>query len=256
MVPKIVFIVPYRDRPQHKCVFERNMTHIMEDYDKNDYKIFFSEQREDGRPFNRGAIKNIGFLAVKNLYPDHYKNITFVFNDVDCFPYRKGLLNFQTSRGVIKHFFGFKHVLGGIFSITGSDFERIKGFPNFWTWGYEDNMIYNKSVRDPEIIIDRSTFFPIYDNNIVHMVDSFKKLINLKQSGNDRTEQTFNNISSIVSLNYEIVGNIIKIKTFNIKLPYKEEIVPHDWKATENFKHVKKQYTRFRGRMPMQFGKK
>ena len=93
-VPTIIFIVPYRDRDQQKCVFERNMKYIMEDYDNNDYKIFFSEQSQDGRTFNRGAIKNIGFLAMKNLYPEHYKNITFVFNDVDCFPYTKNLLDY------------------------------------------------------------------------------------------------------------------------------------------------------------------
>ena len=136
-VPTIIFIVPYRDRDQQKCVFERNMKYIMEDYDNNDYKIFFSEQSQDGRTFNRGAIKNIGFLAMKNLYPEHYKNITFVFNDVDCFPYTKNLLDYKTKKGIIKHFFGFKHVLGGMFSITGTDFEEILGFPNFWTWNQD-----------------------------------------------------------------------------------------------------------------------
>ena len=85
-IPKIVFIVPYRNRPQHKFFFSNYLTTIMEG--NNEYEVYFSHQC-DARSFNRGATKNIGFLAVKDKYPDHYKNITFVFNDVDTMPLNK-----------------------------------------------------------------------------------------------------------------------------------------------------------------------
>jgi hypothetical protein len=241
MVPKIVFIVPYRDRPQQKCVFERNMKHIMEDYNENDYKIFFAEQGNN-KPFNRGAMKNIGFLAIKNLYPNDYKNITFVFNDVDSFPFTKGVLDYKTRTGIIKHFFGFKHVLGGIFSITGEDFEKLCGFPNFWTWGFEDNMIYNKAVKHPEITVDRSTFFEIFNHNIVHYTDSLKRTINLKQTGSSKQEQIYNNINSLKNINYTIQNNIIKIHNFLVVLPYKEDIKAYNMKLNENMIQIKKKY--------------
>ena len=87
MVPKIVFIVPYKNRKYHKIHFEIYMKYILEDIPTNNYEIFFVYQK-DNRPFNRGAMKNIGFLAIKNKYPNDYQNITFVFNDIDtitCF---------------------------------------------------------------------------------------------------------------------------------------------------------------------------
>ena len=100
-IPKKVFIVPYRNRIQHKFFFSKYMSFILENDD--DYEIFFSHQC-DVRTFNRGATKNIGFLAVKKKYPDHYKDIDFVFNDVDTIPFNK-IFNYSTQVGIVKHFY-------------------------------------------------------------------------------------------------------------------------------------------------------
>ena len=102
-VPNLIFIVPYRDRVEHKQFFIKYMDFIMEDYKKEDYEIHFVHQC-DSRPFNRGAMKNVGFLAMKQKYPNEYKNITFVFNDVDTLPYTKNLLPYETVIGKVKHF--------------------------------------------------------------------------------------------------------------------------------------------------------
>ena len=69
-IPKRVFIVPYRNRIQHKFFFSKYMSFLLED--NKDYEIYFSHQC-DARTFNRGAVKNIGFLAIKNKYPNHIK---------------------------------------------------------------------------------------------------------------------------------------------------------------------------------------
>ena len=66
-IPKIVFIIPYKNRPQHKYFFSNYLTTIMSGRD--DYEIYFSHQCDD-RSFNRGGPKNIGLLAVKNKYPN------------------------------------------------------------------------------------------------------------------------------------------------------------------------------------------
>ena len=62
-IPKRIFVVPYRNRVQHKFFFSKYMSYILED--KDDYEIYFTHQC-DARTFNRGAIKNIGFIAAKN----------------------------------------------------------------------------------------------------------------------------------------------------------------------------------------------
>ena len=64
--PKIVFIVPYRDREQQMLFFQRHIKYILEDYHENDYKIIICHQN-DSRSFNCSAMKNIGFLYCKLL---------------------------------------------------------------------------------------------------------------------------------------------------------------------------------------------
>lgn len=199
--PKIVFIVPYRDRHNHLNVFRVMMSHIMDDYEQGSYEIYFAHQ-DDMRPFNRGGIKNAGFMAVRDRYPNTYRDISFVFNDVDTVPSTKGLLNYQTKRGVIKHFYGVKCALGGIFSITGYDFERINGFPCYWSWGYEDNVIQNRALK-AGITIDRSTFFGIGDSSILQTVDSFVKAINRRHKEEMRNDDGSDGVSSIKDIRYK-----------------------------------------------------
>ena len=60
IVPEIIFIVPYRNREVHREVFMKIMPEILEGLN---YEIFFIHQN-DKRPFNRGAVKNLGFKYV------------------------------------------------------------------------------------------------------------------------------------------------------------------------------------------------
>ena len=197
--PKIVFIVPYRDREQQLLFFQRHMKYILEDFDKNDVQIVICHQC-DKRSFNCGAMKNIGFHIVKQLYPKQYQNITLVFNDVDTLPFNKNFIDYQTKKGVVKHFYGFQHTLGGIVSINASDFERINGFPNFWAWGYEDNMLCDR-VKRYNIHIDRRQFYPFADKNILHFYDGYLKQVNKKEFER-YAKNTKEGLYSIYNLNY------------------------------------------------------
>ena len=199
-IPKYVFIVPYRDRIQHKTFFSTYIEKVMEDIPKQDWIYYFIHQN-DNRPFNRGAMKNIGFLAIKYKYPVDYKNIILIFNDIDTLPYDKNVIDFNTSHGNVKHFYGFNFALGGIFSITAGDFEKTNGFPNFWAWGGEDNLIHDRAKR-VGLTIDRSTFFVIGDMNILQFADGFKRLICRNEIATTLDSDNHDGITTIKNLNY------------------------------------------------------
>lgn len=251
--PKIVFIVPYRDREQHKHFFQRQMKYLLEDFDKNSYEIYFVHQK-DKRSFNRGAMKNIGFLAIRDKYPNSYKDITFVFHDVDTLPYKKGLLDYNTEHGTIKHFYGFEYALGGIFSILGSDFEIIGGFPNFWAWGGEDNIIQKRASRH-NVKIDRSNFFKIGDKNILQFADGFIKTINRNELATVEKDDNYEYYNTIEKLKYEFNNEYIDVYSFNTRVKYnqaKKKFEKHNITKGNNKIRVSKRKTSRNGVMGMQ----
>ena len=198
-VPSRVFIVPYRNRVQHKFFFSKYMSFILEDQD--DYEIYFSHQC-DARTFNRGGTKDIGFLAIKEKYPQHYKNITFIFNDIDTIPFNK-IFDYQTTHGVVKHHYGFKYALGGIVVMKGADFEKINGFPCFWGWGMEDNAL-QKRCDAYGLVVDRSVFYNIGSPEILQLFDGISRIISKKDPWRGENDNGMDGIRTIHQLKYTI----------------------------------------------------
>ena len=219
-IPKRIFIVPYRNRVQHKFFFSKYMSFILED--KDDYEILFSHQC-DARTFNRGAIKNIGFIAAKNKYPNHYKDITFIFNDVDTIPFYK-IFDYETNHGVVKHYYGFKYALGGIVVIKGEDFERTNGYPNFWGWGNEDSVFQTRCLRN-KLHIDRTNFFKIGSPEILQLFDGVKRIVSpreykigLNDSGIDGISSLHRVTSTISSESLNLIDNTYVVDNPRIKI--------------------------------------
>jgi hypothetical protein len=248
-VPKIIFIVPYRNRKTHKFFFSKYMTSLLSN--KEDYEIYFSHQ-SDERPFNRGAIKNIGFLAMKQKYPNEYQNITFVFNDIDTVPFNN-IFNYETNHGTIKHFYGFKYALGGIISIKGRDFETLNGYPNFWGWGMED-AILQRRCNIHNLIIDRSEFYPIGSPEILHLFDGVSRIISKNETIHSKKDNLLDGLKTIYNLSYKINKestckqdneniiihdkiNMINIISFECLNKYKDEIF-HEYDLREPSKKI------------------
>jgi hypothetical protein len=198
-VPKRIFIIPYRNRIQQKFFFSKYMKFILENED--DYEIYFSHQC-DARNFNRGATKNIGFLAMKQKYPNDYQNMTFIFNDVDTIPFNK-IFDYQTTFGIVKHYYGFTYTLGGIVVIKGGDFEMTNGYPNFWGWGNEDNCLQTRCDR-LGIKIDRSVFYPIGSPEILQLFDGISRIVSKKDPWRMKYDDGIDGLSSIHKLYYSI----------------------------------------------------
>ena len=227
-IPDIIVIVPYRDRKSQLNVFLNHMKWLLEG---KKYEIFIVHQN-DKRFFNRGAMKNLGFIYAREKYPYNYRNITLVFHDVDCLVSDKSMTDFQTIKGKVKHIFGFKQTFGGIFAIKGSDFESINGFPCIWNWGYEDNALrvrwlYKNDGKRYSDVIDYSEFFSFQDKRIVQMWHGDKKVFN-----RDQTWKSFKNstsfidgirkITKIIKRPIEKADNVsmIHIDRFSVHLPY------------------------------------
>ena len=243
--PKLIFIVPYRDREQQQAFFHNHMkNNILADIPKEHYKIWYIHQT-DKREFNRGAMKNIGFLATKHTYPNDYKNITLIFNDVDTMPLNKNYLNYDTQEGNVKHFYGHTFALGGIVSIKAGDFERVNGFPNLWGWGYEDNLFQYRVLRyggsNSPMKIDRDQFHKILDKNILQLKDGIERTVN-RGEFDQYMANTTEGVHNITNLKYQIdaetgMVNVIRFSTgreenLSQRLQYDLRNGPYPFKPT------------------------
>lgn len=200
-IPSKIFIIPYRSRVQHKFFLSKYMTFLLEDEEPGSYEIYFSHQFDE-RPFNRGATKNIGFLAMKQKYPDDYKNINFIFNDVDTMPFNK-IFDYTTTPGVVKHLYGFNFALGGIVIFKGDDFERINGYPNYWGWGMEDNVLQERCLKH-HLVINRSQFYKIGSPEILQLFDGIKRLIVKDSHAHAKMDDGMDGVNTIYNLIFSI----------------------------------------------------
>lgn len=125
-----------------------------------------------------------------------------VFNDIDTLPY-DDILNFSLTPGTAKHFYGFEYALGGIVAFRGADFEKTNGYPNFWGWGMEDNVL-QKRCEMQNINIDRSQFFPIGSPEILQLFDGVSRFINKKDPWRATHDDGIDGIKTIHKLRYNI----------------------------------------------------
>jgi hypothetical protein len=106
-------------------------------------------------------------------------------------------------------------------SILGKDFARINGFPNFWGWGYEDNLLQTRAIN-AGIKINRDVFFDVNDNeNILHFSHGTERNMNVydfKQFQN----KTKNGLYTIYELEFKMGDDNDFVNILNFKTPYEE----------------------------------
>ena len=260
MEPDKFFIIPYRDRPYQLEVFINHMTSLMKG---ENYQILIIHQK-DNRHFNRGAMKNIGFLYIKNKYPNSYKNKILIFHDIDCIIAKKEDTDFNTIQGVVKHNFGFRpdkivRALGGIVTMRAEDFEKTRGFLNLWAWGLEDNAMHDRCLKN-KLKLDYNSFIELNRSDKVIVFREGKKT---RKVNNDYSFINYNNykysnrgFDTIKDLNYSFENirdnaYFVNINNFNTEGIYpgkmKEEVLmtfqdPKIKEHNKKYGHIKKMF--------------
>jgi hypothetical protein len=108
------------------------------------------EQDDDGRPFNRGQLMNVGaWLALRDDPPAH-----LCFHDVDLLPCTDLEAAYLDGSDVPLHLaaqyarYAGPRYAGGITRVPARQFVLANGFPNnFWGWGGEDDALARRLRR-------------------------------------------------------------------------------------------------------------
>jgi beta-1,4-galactosyltransferase 2 len=150
---KLGIVVPYRNREEHANKFIPFMNDYLNTRNIS-FKIYIVDQ-EEGKPFNRAKLLNVGFLeADKDI--DY-----FVFHDVDMLPdgidysYCDAPTHLACSASQFDFSLPYQGYFGGVTLFPRTTFELINGFSNeYWGWGAEDDDILHR-CRLSNIMPDR-----------------------------------------------------------------------------------------------------
>lgn len=132
---RLAILVPYRDRDRHLRVFAPHIKHLLPDAD-----LYVIEQ-EDGKPFNRGKLLNVGYLLAKDTH-DYY-----ALHDVDMLPHRnvdysypEAPTHLATHCSQFNYRMPYPTYFGGVCLVTNEHMDKSGGFSNeMWGWGGEDD---------------------------------------------------------------------------------------------------------------------
>ncbi|XP_016973678.1 beta-1,4-N-acetylgalactosaminyltransferase bre-4 [Drosophila rhopaloa] len=202
----VAIVVPFRDRYAHLSVFLRNI-HPFLMKQRIAYRIFIVEQT-NGKPFNRAAMMNIGYLEALKLYQWD----CFIFHDVDLLPLDdRNLYNcprqprhMSVAIDTLNFRLPYRSIFGGVSAMTREHFQAVNGFSNsFFGWGGEDDDMSNR-LKHANLFISR------YPVNIAR----YKMLKHQKEKANPKRYENLQNGMSKI----EQDGiNSIKYAIYSIK---------------------------------------
>lgn len=196
-----IIVVPYRDRAEHLTIF----------LEKQKGKDIIIVEQEEGKPFNRGKLLNVGFAQSLNY--DY-----FIFHDVDMIPvtadYRAGTgaVHIATMCEQFNYRMPYRDYFGGVTIMRKNDFLKCNGFPNeFWGWGAEDDELLRR-VRDAKIKVSRRNC----------RFKSLKHAHNLEPASYEINVQKYkspiNYYDGLNSLSYDVLNDESEGKVRHIKV--------------------------------------
>jgi predicted glycosyltransferase involved in capsule biosynthesis len=202
----LAIIVPYRDRSEHLRIFRRDIDMYMKE--KNmEYSLYIVEQ-EEGSPFNRGKLMNIGFDLCKD------KCEYICFHDVDMIPveadYSKVDIPTHIASSVEQ--FGwslpYEGYFGGVTLFDKQSFTRINGYSNeYWGWGVEDDdLLLRCKKAGVETLRRPCSFRSLHHERKVdpkQYENNFKNFKEFRESQKDLEEE-----SGLGNLTYQILSTV------------------------------------------------
>jgi hypothetical protein len=149
MSPKLGIIIPYRDRTDHLDEFLSETTRFFaaDPINTGISPRFLIVEQAPGLPFNRGALKNVGFRL---LEPE----VEYIcLHDVDWVPIDADYRWPERPMMIIRHGLSLPPnlvdvLLGGVVLLQNRHFAAANGFSNsYWGWGYEDVDLRERLLR-------------------------------------------------------------------------------------------------------------
>lgn len=191
---KLGLVIPYRDRKKHLGQFMSKVFPYLEKQEIG-FEMILSEQ-VDKKPFNRGALLNMGFLEAEKSGCDYV-----VFHDVDMIPIDVDYSYSEKAIQLACRFFGKSNYVpfdysGGVTLFPVDVFRKVGGYSNNYEgWGFEDNdMLYRCKQNRVELaktifkypeMVDRSDnklkTFQLYESTTYEVVVNISN-INQKSS--------------------------------------------------------------------------
>lgn len=167
----VTIIIPYRNRKEHLDMYLK----MIQTYKTSTpYEVIIVEQ-EDGKPFNRGFIRNIGF-TLRNPSTDYV-----IFNDVDIIPTEPMFQEYMKKTDCCRYLSAHKNCLGGVVGFRPTCFKNSNGFPNvIFEWGVEDRVLYYRIKHKGYIIKNENNTFS--NSSVVN-----KFIINTNNDSDPRT---------------------------------------------------------------------
>lgn len=142
---RLEVIIPYRNREEHLAKQLPHLSSILENQNL-DYGITVVEQ-EEGKLFNTGQMKNIGFL--ESSHADY-----FCFHDVDMYAEDADYspVSMPTHLAAYVQQFNYKMPFrtwfGGVTLFDRESYIKVNGYSNeYWGWAVDDDDLYWRCIK-------------------------------------------------------------------------------------------------------------
>jgi predicted glycosyltransferase involved in capsule biosynthesis len=207
MSEKLAIIVPYRDRKEHLRRFLPEMRSC-DFLDGIDYEILIVEQ-EDGKPFNRGKLLNIGavYCHTASYYCFHDVDMLPLISDYSFVPNPTHLAGEAEQFGFKLPYDGY---FGGVTLFDKHSFIKVNGYSNdYWGWGAEDDdvmfrcvargvKVSRKNGRYKSLSHERNIAQDLYSENL-------KKFFGFKNDLNSEVINRKIDLDGLTTLEYEVL---------------------------------------------------